>query len=119
MQDVVESARLKHGMPPLSEIPGLVYKKGAPVVSMVEGSKPFGLLLQFLDAFEKHYPQHAGLCGKGLLDVALVLCFLGYFVFGYMLSLFCYFCCCGVCKRRAPKTLELKKKQAAAEKKKK
>jgi len=119
VQDEVESMRLKNGVPPLSELPSLVYKKWAPVLGMIEGSKPFGLLMQFLDAFEKHYPQHAGLCGKAFLDVALIFAFLGYFVFGYMLSLFCYFCCCGFCKRRASKSVELKKKQAAADKKKK
>lgn len=120
VQDEIDTLRLKNGIPPLSEMPGLLMKKIKPVLSMVEGSKPYGLCLQFLDAFEKHHPQHAGLIGKSLLDLALAFVVLGYFVFGYMLSLFCYFCCCGFCKRRAPAAqVELKKKPVSADKKRK
>ncbi|CAD7941897.1 unnamed protein product [Amoebophrya sp. A120] len=119
-----ESFRLKNGIPPLSEMVSVTQAKLKPVVALVESSQPFRLVQQFLDAFEKHYPQYAGkLSGIGFLDLLLVSLFLCYFVFGYMLKMFCFVCCCGCCAKRAKKQVpvELRKNKApvAADKKKK
>lgn len=68
--------------------------------------KPFAIVKSFITEFEGAYPEHGGLLsGASFWDFLLTAAFLVYFVLGYSKQAFCYFVCCGFCKKRSTKNV--------------